>query len=829
MLRIGKLVRDYNTSARSFNELAPWMSLILPHMVINKDGSLLSCYQFEGIDQEGREAVEIDRYVSLLEHAMRSFDEKIAVWYTVDRRRTDDYPSSKFDHHITQYVDDCWKDKFTAGHQYINRHYLSVLFTPPSGAEGFFEKITHFMRKEGRGVFSSIMEAIKTSILSRNAYTFEEMQLYAQIAEFSEKLSAFDETVLDLNMSRMENDTLLGFLHRRCSPTSTEESVRVPSVPAYLDSYLPSDTLVSRGDTLHFKGSGGHKHVSGISLKDWPDFTEPGLIDALLAVPGEITISHVFRFAEQNKARKYIQDVERHNRNMEKSLLSYLKESVTHEESRQRNVGRVMMAEDASNAMTEMSTHNRSYGYHNLTMLAYGNTQDESETTMKIMSQILRRRGFLVVRENMHLLSAFAGCMPGQWGMLVRWFFISASNLADMAPIRTLGIGSKINKHLTEQLGANGKKYPALTVFSTEYATPYYFNFHQSDLAHTIVIGPSRTGKSTLDNFLILQFQKYAPCTTIIFDKDYSCRIPTVLQGGEHVDLMGDHSKRMKLNPMILLDDRHHWGWLAQWLEILLTSRDYTITAEDDETIQRALESVAAQPRDMWQLKSLMPFLSKKLAEQLLQWVGDGANAKFFDNAEDTFDVGDKTCIEMGGLFFNPVLATAFLEYAFYRINQKLNGDPTLIYIEEAWFMLANERFAGRINDWLRTLAKKNAMLLMATQSLDEIAKSEIFMTIIDNIPNRIFLANQNAYAHKEMYREKFSLNDMQVSRIQGAIPKQHYYAVTPLLSRMLEVSFPPEILACVRSDSKAQKVFNKHYGSGDDWDVNYIEEMCRA
>lgn len=829
MLNIGKLVRDYQKSARSFNELVPWMSLILPYMVVNKDGSLLVCYQFEGIDQEGRDEVEVDRYVSLLEHAMRSFDEKIAVWYTVDRRRTDDYPSSSFGHHVTQYVDDCWKEKFTGGHQYVNRHYLSVLFTPLSGAEGFFEKVTHFMRKEDRGIFASISEAIKTSIISRNAYSYEEMQMLAQISEFSEKLSAFEETIVDLDIRRMENDKLLGFLHRRCSPTSTEESVRIPSVPAYLDSYLPTDLLMSRGDALHFKGNGTNQYVSGISVKDWPDFTSPGLVDALLAVPGEITVSHVFRFAAQTKARKHIQDVERHNRNMEKSLLSYLKESMTKEESRQRNMDRVMMAEDANYALKEMSTHNRSYGHHNLTMLAYGKTQDESEDTMKIMSQILRRRGFLVVRENMHLLSAFAGCMPGQWGMLVRWFFISASNLADMAPIRTLSIGSKINKHLTDQLGSSANPYPALTVFSTEYATPYYFNFHQSDLAHTIVIGPSRTGKSTFDNFLILQFQKYAPCTTIIFDKDYSCRIPTILQGGEHVDMMGDHSNRMKLNPMILLGDRKHWGWLAQWLEILLTSRDYSITAEDDENIQNALESVAAQPRDMWKLQSLMPFLSKRLAEQLLQWVGDGPNAKFFDNADDTFDVGDKTCIEMGGLFFNPVLATAFLEYAFYRINQKLDGRPTLIYIEEAWFMLANERFAGRINDWLRTLAKKNAMILMATQSLDEIARSEIFMTIIDNIPNRIFLANPNAYAHKDMYREKFSLNDMQISRIQSAIPKRHYYAVTPMLSRMLEVSFPSEILACIRSDSKAQKVFNKHRDSGEDWDVNYIEEMCRA
>lgn len=81
-----------------------------------------------------------------------------------------------------------------------------------------------------------------------------------------------------------------------------------------------------------------------------------------------------------------------------------------------------MMAEDAHDALTEMTTENRTYGYYNLTVMTYGTTRQESENTLRIINQILMRRWFISIRENMHLLSAFCGTMPGQAGALVRWF-----------------------------------------------------------------------------------------------------------------------------------------------------------------------------------------------------------------------------------------------------------------------------------------------------------------------------------------------------------------------------------------------------------------------
>jgi len=272
--------------------------------------------------------------------------------------------------------------------------------------------------------------------------------------------------------------------------------------------------------------------------------------------------------------------------------------------------------------------------------------------------------------------------------------------------------------------------------------------------------------------------------------------------------------------------------WLIRWLEMLLSSKGYELKAADLDNLSSALNHVADQPAEMWQLRSLEPFLSRDLQEELAPWINQGAYSKYFDNDKDTFQLGNKTCIEMGGLFQNPTVAALFVDYAFFCIQQRLDGRPTLIYIEEAWFMLDNEQFAKGIDNWLRTLAKKNAFLIMATQSLQEIANSKIFASIIDNIPNRIFLPNANAMTHAQMYRDMFQLNDEQINRIRNSIPKRNYYIVTPKLSRMVDVSLPKEIMAIVRSDGRAQKVFLKNYetrAANDNWKDDYMKEMLNA
>jgi type IV secretion system protein VirB4 len=645
VLSTARLAASYEKAARSFSELLPWMTLVAPDLVLQKDGSLLAIYRYDGVDQEGLEPVEIDRYAELIEHALRNFDERITLWWTVDRRRTTDYPDGEFSSVVGRRIDQAWRESLTHGNQYTNTYHLALLCTPAGGTEGFMDKVSHFTRQGSYGTGRALAEALRAQFLTRNAFVYSAAQLDAQMRAFGELLRAFEETLSDLGLDRLADTRLLAFLHDRCSPASEGQPVRMPRVPNYLDGYLHDCALAVDADTLRFHGN-ETAHVAALSVKDWPESTYPGVFDQLLAVEGEVTVSQVFRFVQPDQARRYIQDVERHNRNLQKSLRTYLVEAFTHEASAMRDEGRVLLAEDAAAALTELTAVNRAFGYYNLTVLAYGPSREAAECTAKEAAKWLRRAGFLVVRETLHLLSAWSGTLPGQWGMLVRWFFVSGANLADLSPARTLWTGRRENQHLHEQ---TGRPCPALTVLPTDYRTPYWFNFHVGDLGHTLVVGPSGMGKSVFVNFLLAQFRKYAPCNVIIFDKDYSCRVPTLLQGGAHIDLTGERGGQVRLNPLALIGEREAWVWLTRWLEILLSSRGYAMRADDDRALWQALESVAEQPRGNWMLRTLYPFLPKALGEQLVPWIGDGQLARFFDNEADSFELSDFTCVEMGG------------------------------------------------------------------------------------------------------------------------------------------------------------------------------------
>lgn len=793
------------------------------HMIMNKDGSLMVCYAFSGSDVEGMQEAQSDQVADIVERAMRLFDERISIWWTVDRRRTSEYPDGDFEDEISSMVNEEWKNKFLQTGQYTNKHYLSVMFKKPDGVYGFMDKLEYYSTYAEYSMPKAVTKAFLASFSNRDAFSHDQATLDTLILQFAEMVNNFENISSNLSMHRLEDNDLLKFLHDRANPASAGQNVKAPKVPLYLDSYIPDNNLTVGNDVMLF-GHSNNVYVAGASVKDWPNYTKPGLIDLILSIPGELTMSQVFRYLDQEETKKFAERVRKNNLNASKKMITVLSEAITGKESGKVDEGRLMKARDAEEALAGISGNNDLYGYYNLSFITYGHSKDSCEQTLRLIMRKMGDLGIVSIREKLHLLSAWAGTMPGQWAELVRWFFINTKNLADLAPLRTITSGSLTNPYLTEQMG---KYCPAITALPTEYHTPYYLNLHNGDLAHTFVVGPAGNGKSVFVNFLISQFRKYSPNKVFIFDKDYSARIPTLLQGGNHIDMTGEGGF-VRMNPFANLDDKDSWKFLAEWVEILLTCRrGKPLTSEEMESVLKGIEKVHASPKSLWRLLSLKPYLTTELGFELAPWVGDGQLGKYFDNLEDDLTLSSFTAVEMGGLFNNPHLAAAFMSYAFYRIQQELDGTPTIIYIEEAWFMLANEVFASKIEDWLKTLRKRVATLIMATQSLDDLSRSDIFSTIIDNIPNKIFLPNHSTHAHEDLYKHKFGLNEVQIQRIQRAVPKRQYYIVSPTASRMLEAPFPKEVLNVLRSDAKAQTIFKKNYKSGsDNWKSNYLNEI---
>ncbi|QLZ70870.1 VirB4 family type IV secretion/conjugal transfer ATPase (plasmid) [Legionella sp. PC1000] len=98
--------------------------------------------------------------------------------------------------------------------------------------------------------------------------------------------------------------------------------------------------------------------------------------------------------------------------------------------------------------------------------------------------------------------------------------------------------------------------------------------------------------------------------------------------------------------------------------------------------------------------------------------------------------------MNLGEKFALPVLL-----YLFRRIEQSLDGRPTLIILDEAWLMLAHPVFRIKSPNGSTAMAKKNCCVLMATQHLSHAVNSGILEVIVESTASKIFLPNPNARA----------------------------------------------------------------------------------
>lgn len=809
----------YQAISRPLAEMIPWMSLLTDDLVLNKDGSLLACFEFESMDVEGLEALEVNTLSERVEIAMRNMDAQMTLWWRVERRSYDAYiDDGPISNEAANAVDKAWRKTFKSKNFYRNTHFLSVVVKPSKGTGRFFDTFGR-LSAQGMSAAKAVIETLKISFRGNDQFVYEAEEIAQTAMHFQARIDQFWATLNLIKPKRLTGDALLAFLHRTTSPTNEQSSVKIDPYNEYLDTMLGDAPIEVHRSHLQFGGNQPCCAVGG-SIKGWPSYTQPGIMDALLRADAEFTLTYAYRIIDNEEAKKYIIDLRRHNENFSKSLFTYLKENLMSQEVGSVDNTRMVAYEEADDALTELG-QNGAAGFLLTSLLAYGKDRDEAERGYAACMKILQKEGFIVLRENIHLLSAWSSSLPGQFDDAVRWVFVSGANHSDIAPLRGIRIGSPYNAYLSQQ---RQKKSPALSIFDTEFMTPYFFSFHESDLPHALVVGPSRSGKSIFNNFLISQWLRYDPCQVFIFDKDLTCRIPTYMHGGRHL-WMG--REKVTINPFASVESESDKQWLSNWVEGLIEARSYQIKAEDAKSIWQAIEQVFHSSNTHRRLSTLEVMLPKHLANELQMWVGTGQKSSFFDHDEDAFTLSSFTTMEMGGMFDDPIAARAFLDYAFHKIQKRLDGRPTLIYIEEAWFMLEDEKFAHKVNDWLRTLAKKNAMLLMTTQSLEEIARSHAFIAMVDNIPNRIFLSNPNARASEELYCKRFGLNSVQLERIRTATPKREYYISTPKMSRMVDAQFPPEILAYLRSDAHAQKIFDETRELfKDNWKEAYYERI---
>ncbi len=293
--------------------------------------------------------------------------------------------------------------------------------------------------------------------------------------------------------------------------------------------------------------------------------------------------------------------------------------------------------------------------------------------------------------------------------------------------------------------------------------------------------------------------------------------------------------KSLSFAPLSNIKTPGQIAWAESWVETCLKLQNVEITPRDKKLIHEALISHVDTNS-----KSITEFISslqdQNLRDALGHYTLSGAAGFLLDSVEDALDFSKRiTTFEMEDLMNlgeQNIIPT--LLYLFYRIEQSLDGSPTVIILDEAWIALAHQVFKNKIIEWLKVLRKANCFVVMATQSLSDASKSGILDILQEACPTKIFLPNNEAFnkgsdntlGPYDFYKI-FGLNDVQISIISNAIPKQDYYYVSPLGTRLFNLALGKVNLAFTATGDKesVRRIKELHQKYQDEWTYKWLEE----
>jgi type IV secretion system protein VirB4 len=216
-------------------------------------------------------------------------------------------------------------------------------------------------------------------------------------------------------------------------------------------------------------------------------------------------------------------------------------------------------------------------------------------------------------------------------------------------------------------------------------------------------------------------------------------------------------------------------------MKALVSPNGTQLPAHEIERIDEAINGNYKLPKEQRRLRNLAPFMGLggpgTLAGRLSMWHSNGSHAKLFDNEADLIDFTEARSfgIEMGHMLQDKAAIAPVLLYLFHRIQSSLNGEPTMIVLDEAWALIGNPVFAPKIKDWLKVLRKLNTFVVFATQSVEDAAKSSISDTLVQQTATQIFLPNLKATT---IYREVFMLSEREFNLVKTTDPATRFFLV---------------------------------------------------
>jgi type IV secretion/conjugal transfer VirB4 family ATPase len=775
MLRLSRIFKNYNETG-SLSEQVNLYGFIGQNVFLTKTGEAGVILEVRGVDFECLDAASMDGFTKRLESAWKLFDENYRVYQYLFKRNNKSIPYKLYGKPV---VDAAIKNRIT---------YLS------SKADSLFSiSIYYVVLHQGFPVSQKIGSALA------ELRTNPRKALHALRAHFSslgqtvilgqhlgeaqealvQKARSFILQVSDFLAVRiLDKQEAFRVLKRTLNFHPDKLELAKLKHDTFLDYYLPESSLECHRGHLRVDDY----YVKVLTLKEPSAQSFPLIFQRLLEVQANYYVVTEWKKEDSGKMRRVIQARRRHFHNTKRSFASQVSMNDTAPEDVLLDDSKESQVRELGDGLKEIELHGNYFGQFSLTVVIYDLDLNKLERASADFYKIFSVHDAQLYEEKYNLLNAFLAAVPGNHIFNLRSLYLLNTNYADFSFLFTLDCGEPRNQHLRQEY---------LAVLETNHHTPYFLNLHYRDVAHTMILGRTGAGKSFLLNFLITNLQKYDP-HTFIFDLGGSFESLTQLFGGSYVRV-GLRSGDFRINPFSLPPTKENLDFLALFLRVLIQGQRGTeIDPATERDLFHQVENLYAVDPALRTLGVLSNTLGRDIAGRLSKWTRGGQFGFLFDNAEDTISFSRFQCFDFQRMSQYEELLEPLLFYILHRANaviadRQITSVFKAFFIDEAWVFLKNPAIQRYVVEALKTWRKHNAAMVVSTQSLDELKRSEILDVIIESCATKIFLANPDM--DRELYRRQFHLNESEVELISGLIPKQQFLIKTPELAKVANLN----------------------------------------
>lgn len=541
-------------------------------------------------------------------------------------------------------------------------------------------------------------------------------------------------------------DNMATFFGRVLSPVSKPI---IKNCDNNISSLVAVDNVVFRNNGIIEYTSGEKTYYAAmISFKLSPDYMDEDFFTSVSTIQCEMICMNAFHILRYK-------DIE--------SLMRQHKSTIT-DETEESTIKQIS---EAQASMDENITGNQTLvDYYPLYVL-FGYNLDELNQHIAEFKKICAGFGVSPVVESYASKVSFFAQIPG-FDIFPRTFKMLSKTAAVSIPLSSMPHGVK---------NSDWGQGP-LVVFPTAQGTPYQFQFHVSDkpaaVGHTLTIGPTGGGKTTLFSFLIAQSLRHQKLKAFFFDRNKGAEIFTLAVDGKYITMNGKEKNAENntflthLNPLKMPDTAVNRAFLRRWLAMITGQSDVMSEDEIARAVSVNFDYLSDKDRLLKNLYESCFSSNGNMRGALKKWVDPLQYGDIFNEDNDTLDLYSRlTTFDFTDILQDEVLAPAVISYILHRINNITvsGGNPSLIMIDETAPMLENKMFRDNFIAGLQEGRKNRQAYMVAFQRANVLDRLGIGDVVRGQAQTVLFFRNPAADASDY---EKWNLNPLEMAFIQG-------------------------------------------------------------